>query len=142
MVVKILRPKIKHAIKRDIALMKCCASLLRPLISGSERLRLPDVIAEFEHSILHELDLMREAGNASQIRRTYLNSRQLYVPKVYWDLSSKQVLTLERIHGINIGNVKALHDAGVNMRKLAETGIEIFFSGIKRSVFSCRYASW
>jgi ubiquinone biosynthesis protein len=134
-VVKILRPNITKTIKHDIAMMRTFALMLASFSQGVDRLKIPDVINEFEHNILNELNLVREAGNASQIKRNYSNSKFLYVPTVYWDYCSKNVLVLERITGISIGDIAALKKAKVNMEKLAKIGIEIFFSQVFKDRF-------
>ncbi|MEE3003421.1 MAG: ubiquinone biosynthesis regulatory protein kinase UbiB [Pseudomonadota bacterium] len=134
-VIKILRPNIAKIIKSDIALMRMCTKLITPFLSGSSRMKLPDVIAEFEHNILNELDLVREGGNASQIRRNSLESKFLYVPKIYWDYSTKEILVLERISGISIGDIAALKKSEVDLEKLAKIGVEIFFSQVFKDRF-------
>ena len=134
-VIKILRPKIARTIKSDIKVMRLFSYIISPFLSGVERIRFPDVINEFEHNILNELDLVREAGNASQIRRNYPNSKYLYVPNIYWDYSTKNILVLERISGISIGDIKALREKKVNLEKLAKIGVEIFFSQVFRDRF-------
>lgn len=134
-VVKILRPGIKHIIKRDIAMMRTFARLVTPFVPGGARLKLMDVICEFEHNILNELNLVREAGNASQIRRNYIDSKALYVPEVYWDYCTAQVLVLERIEGISIADIESLQKAGVDLAQLAKMGVEIFFSQVFKDRF-------
>jgi ubiquinone biosynthesis protein len=134
-VVKILRPGIKKVIERDIAMMRTFARLVTPILSGGKRLKLLDVIREFEHHILNELNLVREAGNASQIRRNYLDSDMLYVPEVYWDYCTEQLLVLERIEGVSIADVDALQAAGVDLEQLAKMGLEIFFSQVFKDRF-------
>jgi len=134
-VVKILRPKITRTIKHDIAMMRALERILTMLSSSVSRLKVPDVIDEFEHNILNELNLVREAGNASQIKRNYNNSDFLYVPTVYWDYCSENVLVLERITGVSIGDIPALRKAKVNMEKLAKIGIELFFGQVFKDKF-------
>jgi ubiquinone biosynthesis protein len=134
-VVKILRPKITKTIKSDIKVMRAFISLISPFLKGANRMRMPDIINEFEHNILNELDLVREAGNASQIRRNYQNSKFLYVPEIYWDYSTKNILVMERISGISIGDIESLKEAKVNLEKLAKTGVEIFFSQVFKDRF-------
>ena len=134
-VVKILRPNIQKIIASDIALMYVFAKVVTALLPSTARLNFTEVIGEFEYSTQNELDLKREASNASQIRRSFEGSDMLYVPEVYWDYSSSDILVLEEISGINIYDTKALQQANVDMKKLAERGIEIFFSQVFRDRF-------
>lgn len=134
-VVKILRPNIHKIIASDIALMYLFATVVTALLPNTRRLNLTQVVGEFEYSTQNELDLKREASNASQIRRSFEGSDMLYVPEVYWDYSSSNILVLEEISGINIYDTKALQQADVDMKKLAEKGIEIFFSQVFRDRF-------
>ena len=129
-VVKVLRPGIKKVIKRDIALLYTIAGKLEKYWADGKRLRPLEVVAEFEKTIFDELDLLREAANASQLRRNFDRSPLLYVPEVYWDYSRKNVLVMERIHGMPIGDVAALKKAGINFQQLAEHGVEIFFTQV------------
>ena len=134
-VIKVLRPKIAKIIASDISLMYLFVGIVQLLLFGDKKLNLKEVVAEFEHSITNELDLVREAGNSSQIRRSFAGSKLLYVPKVYWQYSSKNILVMERVHGINVNDIKKLRDANVNMKRLAEIGVEIFFSQVFRDRF-------
>jgi ubiquinone biosynthesis protein len=93
------------------------------------------VVEEFEKTLAWEIDLMREAANASQLKRNFDGSDLLYVPEVHWDLCRRNVLTLERISGIPIGDMKQLTAAGTNIRRLAENGVEIFFTQVFRHNF-------
>jgi ubiquinone biosynthesis protein len=99
------------------------------------RLRPRDVVREFDNTLMNELDLMREAANAAQLRRNFENSPLLYVPEVYWDWCRPGVLVMERIHGINIGETAKLREAGVDMRRLSANGVEIFFTQVFRHNF-------
>jgi ubiquinone biosynthesis protein len=134
-VVKILRPGIKKIIKRDIALLYQLAKWVSWVWKDAARLRLSEVIAEFEHSIANELDLMIEAGNASQLRRNFTNSPLIYVPEVYWEYSHAQVMVMERIYGMRVSDMDALNAQQVDLKKLAERGVEIFFTQVFRDRF-------
>ncbi len=134
-IVKILRPGIKRIIKRDVSLLYSFASLLEKFWRIGPRLRPREVVAEFERCLLDELDFMREAANASQLRRNFHHSPELYVPEVYWPYIKKNVLVMEQIHGIPISNLDELNRAGVNLKKLAERGVEIFFTQVFRDCF-------
>ena len=133
--VKVLRPGIERIIERDLALLDSLAALAQRYLPESRRLRPREVVEEYRKTIHGELDLMREAANASRLRANFENSPLLYVPKVYWDLTRSNVMVMEHITGIPIGNIQALHDAGIDMRKLAHHGVEIFFTQAFRDGF-------
>jgi ubiquinone biosynthesis protein len=134
-VVKILRPKIKQLIHRDINLLKSFASLAERYWPESRRFKPIAVVREFEQHLMDELDLQREAANASQLRRNFMDSPLLYVPQIYWDYTHKNVLVMERIHGIPITDIKALKKQGICLKTLAERGVEIFFTQVFRDCF-------
>ncbi|MFO1418422.1 MAG: ubiquinone biosynthesis regulatory protein kinase UbiB [Methylotetracoccus sp.] len=134
-VVKVLRPGIDKRIKSDIALLYRLASMVGRLWPDARRLRPVEVVAEFEKTILDELDLIREAANATEIRRRFDGSEMLYVPRVYWDFTRRDVLVMERISGIPVGEVDALREAGVDFPLLATRGVEIFFTQVFRDNF-------
>ncbi|GAA0844218.1 ubiquinone biosynthesis regulatory protein kinase UbiB [Marinobacter szutsaonensis] len=134
-VVKVLRPGIEKVIHQDLALMYLMAGLLEKYWSEGKRLHPVDVVADYDSTIHDELDLQREAANASQLRRNFENSSLIYIPFIDWDYTRKSVLVMERIHGIPIADVPALEAAGVNMKVLAEKGVEIFFTQVFRDSF-------
>lgn len=134
-VVKVLRPNIEPVIHRDIGLLYVIADNIERYWEPARRLHPTEVVEEFEKTILDELDLMREAANATQLRRNFTNSHLLYVPEVYWDYTRKNVMVLERISGIPVSNIDELRHAGVDLRKLAEHGVEIFFTQVFRDSF-------
>lgn len=134
-VVKVVRPNIRKIIEKDIALLFLLARVLENFHSEGRRLHPVQLVDDYRHTILDELDLQREAANTSQLRRNFLNSDLLYVPEVYWDYCSHNVLVMERIHGIPVTDVPALKEQGVNLRKLAERGVEIFFTQVFRDSF-------
>lgn len=133
--VKVLRPGIEAVIGRDLELMYLLARLAHRYLPDGPRLRPVEVVDQFRKTIHHELDLRREAANASQLRANFAGSGLLYVPKIYWDLTRREVLTMERIHGIPISNVEALRTAGVDLRRLSHNGVEIFFTQAFRDGF-------
>jgi ubiquinone biosynthesis protein len=134
-VVKVLRPSVRKAIKRDVALLYSVARLIEKYGRDTKRLRPVDVIAEFDKTIHDELDFMREAANASQLRRNFENSHLLYVPQIYWPYCRERVMVLERIHGIPVTNMAELRRHNINLKKLAERGVEIFFTQVFRDSF-------
>jgi len=129
-VVKVLRPKIMPVIKRDIALLYIIAKLAERYSSDARRLRAIEIVEEYEKTILDELDLMREAANASQLRRNFETSTQLYIPEIYWDYTRRNVMAMERIYGEPMANIEKMKAAGVNMKRLSEMGVEIFFTQV------------
>lgn len=134
-VVKVVRPNILPTIKRDISLLYIIADKVERYWSMGKQLRPREVVAEFEKTLIDELDLMREAANASQIRRNFESSPLLYIPEVYWDYTRKNVLVTERIHGIPIGNIDELKAANIDFIALSERGVEIFFTQVFKHSF-------
>jgi len=129
-VIKVLRPNIMPVIKRDIALLYIIARLAERYSKDARRLRAIEIIEEYEKTILDELDLMREAANASQLRRNFETSQKLYIPEIYWDYTRRNVMAMERIYGEPMANIEKMKAAGVNMQRLSELGVEIFFTQV------------
>ncbi|MHB1946702.1 MAG: ubiquinone biosynthesis regulatory protein kinase UbiB [Gammaproteobacteria bacterium] len=134
-VIKVLRPDVRKLIDRDLDVLTMLAKSAERYWSESRRFKPVQIINEISHTLYDELDLMREGANASQLRRNFLNSKMLYIPEIFWDYSRANVLVMERIEGIPVHNVAALKAAGMNMKKLAERGIEIFFTQVFRDCF-------
>lgn len=134
-VIKILRPNIIKIIHRDLAILKKMARILDQHWGGAKFLKPKDLIAEFERNLLDELDLQREAANAAQLRRNFQHSALLYVPQVYWEYVKKNVIVLERIHGISASNLEQLSAHGINLKTLAERGLHLFFTQVFRDCF-------
>ncbi|MCK5668213.1 MAG: ubiquinone biosynthesis regulatory protein kinase UbiB [Gammaproteobacteria bacterium] len=135
MIVKVVRPGIEEVIRRDLGLMYFLAEKAERYTKDGRRLGPVNVIAEFEKTLLGELDLMREAANASQLRRNFADSDKLYVPEVDWDLTHENVMVMERISGIPVNDFEALKAAGVDLKWLAEAGVEVFFTEVLRDSF-------
>lgn len=134
-VVKILRPDVRVLIERDMEVLYQLAQLAAIYWPDARRLRPVEVVAEFQKTLIHELDLMREAANAAQLKRNFDGSDMLYVPQIHWDYCRSNVMTMERISGIPISNIATLKDRGANLRVLAENGVEIFFTQVFRHNF-------
>ena len=130
--VKVLRPRIAQVIEKDISLLHAGATLVEKLWSDGKRLRPRAVVAEFEKTLRDELDLTREAANCSQLRRNFEHSQLLLVPAVYWDWCGTDVMVMERMAGIPIGQVDRLREAGIDIPRLARTGVELFFTQVFR----------
>jgi ubiquinone biosynthesis protein len=133
--VKVLRPGIQPVIERDIALLEAGASLVEFLFAEGRRLRPKDVVAEFEKTIHDELDLIREASNASQLRRNFLGSPLLRVPEIFWDYCQFEVMVMERMHGTPISQLESLKAQGIDLKQLSRNGVEIFFTQVFRDGF-------
>ncbi len=129
-VVKVVRPGIEKVIHRDVELMYILARLAERYWPDGKRLRPVEVVEEYEKTIIDELDLMREAANCSQLKRNFENSPVLYIPGIDWNMTSNQVMVMERIYGIPVGDFEALRARGINMQALAERGVEIFFTQV------------
>jgi ubiquinone biosynthesis protein len=134
-IVKIVRPGIRALIDKDIEVMFSLARLAEKYWSEGHRLRPVEVVREYQKTILDELDLMREAANAAQLKRNFATSSLLYVPGVHWDLCRKNVMVMERIHGVLISDLEELRKRGTNFQRLAENGVEIFFTQVFRHNF-------
>ena len=134
-VVKVLRPHIKKQIENDVDILRIFAKIAERYLIHGRRLKATEIINEIAQTLYDELDLLREGANASQLRRNFANSPLLYVPKIYWDLCRPDVLVLERIHGIPVHDIDKLKASGINMTKLAERGLEVFFTQVFRDSF-------
>lgn len=133
--VKVLRPGMKEVIDQDVALMQIAADWLETLWADGKRLKAREVVGEFDKYLHDELDLMREAANASQLRRNFQDSDLLLVPEMHWDYCSASVIVMERMKGIPISQIERLREAGVDMAKLSRDGVTIFFTQVFRDGF-------
>ena len=134
-IVKVLRPGVQEQIESDLAVLRAIASLADRYWEHGKRLKPIEIVDEYEHTIMDELDLMREAANAAQLKRNFQGSDMLYVPDVYWDFCRPEVLVQERIYGTPISEMATLHAANTNIQVLAENGVEIFFTQVFRHNF-------
>jgi ubiquinone biosynthesis protein len=133
--VKILRPGIESVIRHDVDLLYAAAGLLEWAWREAKRLKPRQVVAEFEKHLQDELDLMREAANASQLRRNFAGSALLRVPEVYWDWCTREVMVMERMSGTPVSHIAALREQGVDLKQLSRNGVEIFFTQVFRDGF-------
>ena len=129
-VVKVLRPNVRQHITRDVNLLKTVAYMAERYWKDGRRLRPREVIAEFEKILYDELDLLREAANASQLRRNFIDTDLLYVPEVYWPHCRPDVMVMERIYGIQISDIDGLRASNIDLKLLSERGVEIFFTQV------------
>ncbi|CNF51961.1 ubiquinone biosynthesis regulatory protein kinase UbiB [Yersinia enterocolitica] len=134
-VLKVIRPDILPIIKADVRLMYRLAGWVPKLLPDGRRLRPREVVREYEKNLLDELNLLREAANAIQLRRNFEDSPMLYIPEVYSDYCRESVLVMERIYGIPVSDIAALEDQGTNMKLLAERGVQVFFTQVFRDSF-------
>lgn len=134
-IVKVIRPGIEKNIRRDIGLLRFLAEKAEQYYPKGKSLRLTGVVREFEKTLLAELDLMREAANASQLRRNFEGEEKYYVPEVEWDLTRRNVLVMERVSGISVNDISGLREAGIDLKWLAEYGVEVFFTQVFRDSF-------
>lgn len=133
--VKVLRPGIVRVIEHDLDLLDAAAALLERFWADGKRLKPREVVAEFSKHLHDELDLMREAASASQLKRNFAGSGLLRVPEIYWDWCSESVMVMERMDGIPVSQVDAIRAVGVNIPKLAADGVEIFYTQVFRDGF-------
>ncbi len=133
--VKVLRPGMREVIDLDLEVLDTLAGLADQYWVEARPVRPVEVVQEYRKTITDELDLMREAGNAAQLKRNFAGSTLLYVPEVYWDYCRTNVMVMERIHGVIVSQIDELRARGTDIAKLAENGVEIFFTQVFRHNF-------
>ena len=133
--VKVLRPGMLPVIDKDLALMRMMAGWVESLSADGKRLKPREVVAEFDNYLHDELDLVREAANAAQLRRNMQGLDLVLIPEVFWDFCHAEVLVMERMKGVPINQVDRLRSAGVDIPKLARDGVTIFFTQVFRDGF-------
>ena len=133
--VKVLRPSMKVAIEKDLALMKMMAGWVENASADGKRLKPREVVAEFDKYLHDELDLLREASSAAQLRRNMEGLNLVMIPEMYWDYCMPDVMVMQRMKGVPISHTQRLRDAGVDMKKLARDGVTIFFTQVFRDGF-------
>src|SRR5271167_2276969 len=134
-VVKILRPGMREVIDLDLEVLDALAKLADQYWQEARPVRPIEVVAEYRKTVTDELDLLREAGNAAQLKRNFAGSSLLYVPAIHWDLCRPNIMVMERIHGIIVSQIDELRARGTDIAKLAENGVEIFFTQVFRHNF-------
>src|SRR5687767_11873771 len=133
--VKVLRPNMLPAIEKDLALMHMMAGWIESASADGKRLKPREVVAEFDKYLHDELDLLREAANAAQLRRNMADLHLVLIPEMYWDFVHPEVIVMERMTGVPISQVDRLVAAGVDLRQLARDGVTIFFTQVFRDGF-------
>jgi ubiquinone biosynthesis protein len=131
-VVKVVRPGIEKQLRKDIDLLKSVAGIAERFLQSGARIQPLEVVREFEGVVFDELDMQREAANASMLRRNFQGSRDLYIPEVYWKWCKRRVMVMERVSGLPVGDIEGLRKHGVNLKKLARRGIRIFYTQVFR----------
>jgi ubiquinone biosynthesis protein len=134
-VVKVLRPGVEKRIANDLGLLKLIAGIAERHLPHADKIQPREIVAEIERTLKNEVDLQREGANASQLRRNFLDSADLLVPKVHWEWSGERVLTLERVRGIPSNDLEALDAAGIDRVALAEKGVRLFYQQVFRDNF-------
>ena len=134
-VIKILRPNISKKVNSNIKLLKLFAFFVKVLFKDSYRLKINQVVNDYERTILKEIDLRLEANNTIQTRENFLDSNLLYIPKVYKEFTSKNILVMERIYGTPCTDIDKIKTAGVDLKILAENGVKIFLDQVFRDNF-------
>ena len=133
--VKVLRPNMLPVIEKDLSLMRLMAGWIERLSADGKRLKPREVVAEFDKYLHDELDLLREASNAAQLRRNMAGLDLVMIPEMLWDYCHTEVMVMERMHGIQINRVEELRQRGVDIPKLARDGVTIFFTQVFRDGF-------
>ncbi len=133
--VKVLRPNMHKAIDKDVGLMYWMARCVIRFVPDAVRLKPLEVVAEFDKHLHDELDLIKEASNAAQLKRNMKSLSQVVIPEIYWDFCRTNILTMQRMHGVPISQMAVLHQAGVDIKKLATDGVTLFFTQVFRDGF-------
>jgi ubiquinone biosynthesis protein len=133
--VKVLRPGMLPVIEKDLSLMRMMAGWMEQVSADGRRLKPREVVAEFDKYLHDELDLVREAANAAQLRRNMAGLNLVLIPEMYWDLCQPEVIVMERMHGVPISHIERLVAAGVDLKQLARDGVTIFFTQVFRDGF-------
>ena len=133
--VKVLRPGMLTVIDKDLSLMRMMAAWVDRLSSDGKRLKPREVVAEFDKYLHDELDLVREAANAAQLRRNMEGLDLVLIPEIFWDFCHTDVMVMERMKGVPISQIDRLREAGVDIPKLARDGVTIFFTQVFRDGF-------
>lgn len=134
-VVKVLRPNIHEVMAKDIDIMITIAKLAQSFSKKARRFKVLEVANELKSSLVKELDLVRDAANCAQLRRNFTNSELLYVPKIYWEFTSPSIMVMEKLYGVPVSDINTLKANNVNLKKLSERGVEIFYTQVFRDCF-------
>ena len=133
--VKVLRPKIANAVKKDIKLLGWLASIIEIVWIDGKRLKPKEVVKEFSKHTQSELNLLLEAAHCSHLGQNFSDKKLLLVPAVFWDFCNEQVMVMERMYGTPISDIKNLKRKRIDIPRLARDGVEIFFTQVFRDGF-------
>lgn len=133
--IKVLRPNMLPVIEKDLSLMRLMAVWVEKLSADGKRLKPREVVAEFDKHLHDELDLLREASSAAQLRRNMADLDLVLIPEMFWDFCRHDVLVMERMHGVPINQIDGLRKSGVDIPKLARDGVTLFFTQVFRDGF-------
>ncbi len=134
-IIKVLRPQIREAIAQDIGILKSFARFLERISSSARRIHASGIVDELNRTLQNELDLVKEAANASQLRRQFSQDSSLYIPKIYWEVTRTKVLVMERVYGIAVGDTTTLQAQGFSLLEVATVGIQAFYTQVFRNAF-------
>ncbi|MCX7122704.1 MAG: 2-polyprenylphenol 6-hydroxylase [Gammaproteobacteria bacterium] len=134
-IIKVLRPHIKEEIAQDISILNTLAKILERISGSARRIHATGIVDEINRTLQNELDLVKEAANASQLRRQFLTDPRLYIPKIYWEVTRTKVLVMERVYGIAVGDADALHEKGFSLLEVATVGIQAFYTQVFSNAF-------
>ncbi len=134
-IIKVLRPNIREAIDQDINILKSLAQFLERISGAARRIHATGIVDEINRTLQNELDLVKEAANASQLRRQFANDPALFVPKIYWQVTRTKILVMERVHGIAVGDIETLKNKGFSLLEVATVGIQSFYTQVFRNAF-------
>jgi ubiquinone biosynthesis protein len=131
-VVKVVRPGIRKQLRQDIDLLYAIAGMAEKYWESGKNVKPREFVREFETFVFDELDMYREASNASLLRRNFEGSRDLYIPEIYWPYCREQVLVMERVYGMPVNDIEGLREKGVNLDRLAKIGVRVFYTQVFR----------
>ncbi len=134
-IIKVLRPQIKEAIAQDISILASLAHFFERISKAARRIHASGIVEEINRTLQNELDLVKEAANASQLRRQFAKESSLYIPRIYWELTRTKVLVMERIYGIAVGDIAALQQQGFSLLEVATVGIQSFYTQVFKNAF-------
>jgi ubiquinone biosynthesis protein len=134
-IIKVLRPHIQEAIAQDISILKTLARFLERISGSARRIHASGIVDEINRTLQNELDLVKEAANASQLRRQFADDSSLYIPKIYWEVTRTKILVMERVYGIAVGDTHTLQNNGFSLLEVATVGIQSFYTQVFRNAF-------
>ena len=126
-IIKVVRPNIKNEIEKDLLLMKRIAVFLTSLSDDFKRMHLIELVNDYEMLVYDETDLIKESSNAKKIKNNFKDSKLIYIPEIYWDYVTKNILVMERTYATPVNDKKELKRQGIDFEQLATNAVESFF---------------